>query len=137
MEAMGMYKLNILNAGHEISPLLYGIFLEDINWACDGGLNANMVRNHSFDGLYIQKKYSDLAAYNFHVKPDRIPDRLRYWEVSGGWADTRQEGGCSENGWYARVTVDGTCELGNKGYDGGKNHIGEFDGHHDDRLWIL
>lgn len=36
---------------HKVSKDLYGIFLEDINFAVDGGLNANMVNNYSFDGI--------------------------------------------------------------------------------------
>lgn len=34
---------------HPISPLLYGIFLEDINFGVDGGLNAELVKNGSFE----------------------------------------------------------------------------------------
>ncbi len=35
--------------GYEISNLLYGLFLEDINFAVDGGLYAEMVKNRSFE----------------------------------------------------------------------------------------
>jgi alpha-L-arabinofuranosidase len=35
--------------GVAVSPLLYGIFYEDINYAADGGLYAEMVQNRSFD----------------------------------------------------------------------------------------
>jgi alpha-L-arabinofuranosidase len=35
--------------GKAISEDLYGIFYEDINWAADGGLYAEMVRNRSFE----------------------------------------------------------------------------------------
>ena len=46
--------------GHGISDLLFGVFFEDINFAADGGLYAEMVSNRSFeftelaagDGLY-------------------------------------------------------------------------------------
>lgn len=34
---------------HKISPMLYGLFFEDINFAADGGLYAEMVRNRSFE----------------------------------------------------------------------------------------
>ncbi len=40
---------------HDISDLLYGIFFEDINFAADGGLYAEMVVNRSFE-------YTDIAA---------------------------------------------------------------------------
>ncbi len=34
---------------HAISPLLYGIFFEDINCSADGGIYAEMVRNRNFE----------------------------------------------------------------------------------------
>ncbi len=51
------YTMNI-DAGdeiHDISDLLFGIFFEDINFAADGGLYAEMVANRSFE-------YTELAA---------------------------------------------------------------------------
>lgn len=42
---------------HEISDLLYGIFIEDINFAADGGLYAELVQNRSFE-------FTNLAAGN-------------------------------------------------------------------------
>ena len=42
---------------HDISDLLYGIFIEDINFAADGGLYAEMVQNRSFE-------FTSLAANN-------------------------------------------------------------------------
>ncbi|MGA2502376.1 MAG: hypothetical protein ABSH20_31940, partial [Tepidisphaeraceae bacterium] len=35
--------------GHEISPVLWGIFFEDINLSADGGVYAELVRNRSFE----------------------------------------------------------------------------------------
>ena len=35
--------------GHAISPVLYGIFFEDINCSADGGIYAEMVRNRNFE----------------------------------------------------------------------------------------
>lgn len=35
--------------GYSISSSLYGLFLEDINYAADGGLYAEMVKNRSFE----------------------------------------------------------------------------------------
>ncbi len=39
--------------GITISPTLYGIFFEDINWAADGGLYAEMVQNRSFEYIDV------------------------------------------------------------------------------------
>ena len=35
--------------GPRVSPMLYGIFYEDINHAADGGLYAELIRNRSFE----------------------------------------------------------------------------------------
>ncbi|SFF17414.1 Alpha-L-arabinofuranosidase [Paenibacillus algorifonticola] len=45
------YTLNIngREAAHEVSPTLYGIFYEDINYAADGGLYGELVQNRSFE----------------------------------------------------------------------------------------
>ncbi len=49
--------INAANNVHSISSLLYGIFIEDINFAADGGLYAEMVQNRSFE-------FTKLAAGN-------------------------------------------------------------------------
>lgn len=35
--------------GHRVSPLLWGVFFEDINLSADGGLYGELVRNRSFE----------------------------------------------------------------------------------------
>ncbi|MGN0556145.1 MAG: alpha-L-arabinofuranosidase C-terminal domain-containing protein [Candidatus Fimenecus sp.] len=44
------------NISHDISNTLYGAFIEDINFAVEGGLNANLVRNNSFEYLHGDEK---------------------------------------------------------------------------------
>ncbi|MFT3788369.1 MAG: alpha-L-arabinofuranosidase C-terminal domain-containing protein [Tepidisphaeraceae bacterium] len=41
--------LTIEDAPKRISPDLFGIFFEDLNYAADGGLYAELIRNRSFD----------------------------------------------------------------------------------------
>ena len=63
------YALNI-DAGdeiHDISDLLFGAFFEDINFAADGGLYAEMVVNRSFE----YKEYAE-------------NDNLYRWDVVNG-----------------------------------------------------
>ena len=40
--------------GPELSPELYGLFFEDINFAADGGLYAELVQNRSFEYYPVQ-----------------------------------------------------------------------------------
>ena len=41
--------VDVAHPSHPISPRLYGIFFEDINFGGDGGLNAELVKNGSFE----------------------------------------------------------------------------------------
>ncbi len=41
--------IEVAEPGHAVSPLLHGLFFEDINYAADGGLYAELVQNRSFE----------------------------------------------------------------------------------------
>ncbi len=41
--------VNVDQPGHKISPMLFGIFFEDINLSSDGGIYPELVRNRSFE----------------------------------------------------------------------------------------
>lgn len=77
-------QLRAMPAAHTVSPLLYGIFLEDINFACDGGLCSNKIANHSFDGQYLEKSANQITIIRTKQRPDVESDPLRYWHVTGG-----------------------------------------------------
>ncbi|MFV7233968.1 alpha-L-arabinofuranosidase C-terminal domain-containing protein [Flavobacterium sp. ZB4R12] len=42
-------EVNIANTVTKIQPTMYGAFFEDINFAADGGLYAEMIKNRSFE----------------------------------------------------------------------------------------
>lgn len=42
-------KVNTKNTIREISPILYGLFFEDINYGADGGLYSELIVNRSFE----------------------------------------------------------------------------------------
>ena len=44
--------VNLKKTGAPVQPTMYGIFFEDINYAADGGLYGDMVKNRSFDFPY-------------------------------------------------------------------------------------
>ena len=70
---------------HKISDTLFGIFMEDINRTLDGGINANMVNNPSFDGRYVKKMGFPVLKYFFiKFKEAEVVERLRYWQLTGG-----------------------------------------------------
>jgi alpha-N-arabinofuranosidase len=106
---------------HKVSDTLFGIFMEDINWTLDGGINANMVNNPSFDARFIQKMNNPvLKFFIVKFKESEVIDRLRYWQLTGGKLESLHEDPAAENSWYARVHVDGQCRLENLGYNGAK-----------------
>lgn len=92
---------------HKVSPDLYGIFLEDLNFSCDGGLNANMVNNYSFDGVYLNKE-----------KKKPLPDYLRFWNIKSGSMQSAEEKSLSPGSRYARITAAPGCTITNLGYNG-------------------
>jgi alpha-L-arabinofuranosidase len=50
--------------GAAIDKSMYGVFLEDINYAADGGLYAELVRNRSFEFSTVDNKsYTPLTAW--------------------------------------------------------------------------
>lgn len=56
-EGGGTYGLNVTNEiKSEISDTMVGLFFEDINYAADGGLYAEMIENRSFEARYADNK---------------------------------------------------------------------------------
>src|SRR5437868_7147391 len=45
----GRLSIDLEKPGVQVSPLLYGIFFEEINRAGDGGIYAEMIQNRSFE----------------------------------------------------------------------------------------
>ncbi len=71
--------VNTKKLGAPVQPTMYGIFFEDINYAADGGLYAEMIKNRSFE--FPQHLMGWRAYGNFEVKDDgpfeRNPHYLR------------------------------------------------------------
>lgn len=112
-------RIDADKALHPVSSMLFGLFLEDINYSCDGGLNANLVNNYSFDGIYLsRKRYGEFRAFLFKPDPQQAVDRLRYWHVDRGRLESRHDGAITPESWYARLSVDGCSRLENHGYNG-------------------
>ncbi len=123
--AISYLRIDLKNVKHPVSEMLFGLFLEDINFSVDGGLNANMVRNHSFDGIYLKKGgvIPQIQSFLFKKPLNPVYDRLRYWTVNGiGRITSLNDRPLAANNCYAGVRVDGTCRLENLGYNGGREN---------------
>lgn len=82
--------VDLSSTGPELSPYMYGIFYEDINYAADGGLNSQLVQNASFEYFQFYTSNSP-EPVNFHP--------LYAWET------------ISEEGGEGMVYVSGTQPL--------------------------
>ena len=58
------------------SPLLYGLFFEDINHGLDGGLNADLIQNGFFDFCYFNYNSIDLQKSGLCTKTIRFRLKL-------------------------------------------------------------
>lgn len=85
--------------GAEVQPTMYGLFFEDINYAADGGLYAEMVKNRSFE----------------------FPNPLMGWESFGG-IEIKNDGPFDRNPHYVSFTPAGHRDkatgLTNEGFFG-------------------
>ena len=85
--------------GAEIQPTMYGIFFEDINFAADGGLYAELVKNRSFE----------------------FPQALMGWNTFGR-VDVKDDGPFERNPHYVRLSPAGhpakQTGLDNEGFFG-------------------
>ncbi|MGW8315350.1 MAG: alpha-L-arabinofuranosidase C-terminal domain-containing protein [Bacteroidales bacterium] len=87
---------------HPIQPTMWGLFFEDINFAADGGLYAELVKNRSFE----------------------FPDPREGWVIEGAslfhtpvlFVNRSEEG--SNNPRVARIRVDSTVCMMNRGFRG-------------------
>ena len=76
--------LRVDRPGAEIQPTVYGIFIEDINFAADGGLYAELVKNRSFE----------------------FPDHLQGWKAAGRF-ELMDDGPFDRNPHYLRLVWPG------------------------------
>ena len=92
-------KIRVNRPGAEIQPTMYGIFIEDINFAADGGLYAELVKNRSFE----------------------FPDHLQGWKAAGKF-ELRDDGPFERNPHYLRLFYPGHphkyTALENEGFFG-------------------
>ncbi|MCM4157300.1 alpha-L-arabinofuranosidase C-terminal domain-containing protein [Gramella sp. AN32] len=101
-------KIDATKSLAKIQPTMYGIFFEDINFAADGGLYAEKVKNRSFEFELPKMGWiepdSDRHSFN---KNSGIAKIVRYQDESG-------------NHNFARITINDASgyKLINEGYRG-------------------
>jgi len=102
--------VDVAHPGHAISPMLWGVFFEDINLSADGGLYPELVRNRSFEGA------SQLDDWRFSSAG---PGRSEVSIVTGdGRAKPPVPPLNAFNRKSLRVKAEGAFTLQNDGYWG-------------------
>ena len=116
-----MKKNTLVNSdktAHEITPDMVGLFFEDINFAADGGLYAEMIENRSFEAVKSKGE-----SHNYVLREDN----LYAWSacpVSGQAVEDALEISFNEpvsqnNPHYLRFTASNDGDgFKNKAYDG-------------------
>lgn len=93
------FVIQTQKTGAEIQPTMYGLFFEDINYAADGGLYAELVKNRSFE----------------------FPQHLMGWKAFGK-VSLKDDGPFEKNPHYVRLAYAGHPHkhtgLDNEGFFG-------------------
>ena len=99
LQAQHVMDVQTKKLGAPVQSTMYGIFFEDINYAADGGLYAEMVKNRSFE----------------------FPQRLMGWRAFGKF-EVRNDGPFERNPHYVRLSFSGHNDkftgLENEGFFG-------------------
>ncbi|MCM1450120.1 MAG: carbohydrate binding domain-containing protein [Clostridiales bacterium] len=97
--ANNTFDVNVAKLGAPIQPTMYGLFFEDINYAADGGLYAELVKNRSFE----------------------FPQSFMGWDTYGK-IELKDDGPFDRNPHYVRLSPSGHHDkytgLANEGYFG-------------------
>lgn len=75
------FEVNAARPGAPVPETMYGIFFEDINFAADGGLYAELIKNRSFE----------------------FPDRFMGWDIFGN-VKLMDDGPFERNPHYVRIS---------------------------------
>ena len=102
------YVVDVSEPVAEIQPTMYGIFFEDINFAADGGLYTEMVKNRSFEFDEPLMGWSQPESDRFSMNEN------------SGFASAINRGDDEPNARFLRVTINADTGylLTNTGYRG-------------------
>lgn len=77
VQAQVTIDIDTQQRGPKVSPMLYGIFYEDINHAADGGIYAELIRNRSFEDGPRYGAPADMQGWStYAAAPSQLMARL-------------------------------------------------------------
>lgn len=90
--------VNTKKIGAPIQPTMYGLFFEDINYAADGGLYGELVKNRSFE--FPDRLMGWEAFGTFEVKNDGPFERCPHYVELRWPGHGERRSGLSNNGFF-------------------------------------
>ncbi|MCM1503922.1 MAG: carbohydrate binding domain-containing protein [Muribaculum sp.] len=110
--------------GAPVQPTMYGIFFEDINYAADGGLYAEMIKNRSFE---FPQNFMGWVTYgNVDLKDDGPFDRNPHYVRLGDPGHAHKHTGLENEGFFGVSVKKGEkyrFSVWARTPDGGKSSI--------------
>ena len=96
--AQSVMDVNTKKLGAPIQSTMYGIFFEDINYAADGGLYGELVKNRSFE--FPQQLMGWQAFGKFEVKDDGPFERCPHYIVLSDPGHKERRTGLVNEGYF-------------------------------------
>ena len=96
--AQNVMTVNTKKLGAAIQPTMYGIFFEDINYAADGGLYGELVKNRSFE--FPQSLMGWQAFGNVQLKDDGPFERCPHYVVLSAPEHKERRTGLVNEGYF-------------------------------------
>ena len=92
------FDIDMKKVGAPIQPTMYGIFFEDINYAADGGLYAELVKNRSFEFPYALQGWK--AFGNVEIREDGPFDRCPHYARLKDPGHAHKQTGLDNEGFF-------------------------------------
>ncbi|MDE7089013.1 MAG: carbohydrate binding domain-containing protein [Prevotella sp.] len=98
IQAQHTMDLNTKKLGAPVSPTMYGLFFEDINFAADGGLYGELVKNRSFE--FPQAFMGWRVFGNVELKSDGPFERCPHYVVLSAPDHKERRTGLQNEGYF-------------------------------------
>lgn len=93
-----VFDVNTTKAGATVQPTMYGLFFEDINYAADGGLYGELVKNRSFE--FPQAFMGWQTFGNIELKDDGPFERCPHYVHLGSAGHHERRTGLVNEGYF-------------------------------------
>ena len=98
VQAQTVMNVNTKKLGAAVSPTMYGLFFEDINFAADGGLYGELVKNRSFE--FAQPYMGWRVFGNVELRADGPFERCPHYVVLNNPGHRERRTGLENEGYF-------------------------------------